>query len=275
MNPTARKYALPIAFLAIGLPVGIWAMLAMGDPQAAEKASDKAAFRSVSTTALGRDDLRAEARWEPVTTLTGTGPADKSFDIARRAIQWRVGWNCKSGKFHLTAGGDGASKVVTDMSCPSQGAKVLVGSGPSEIGVKASGDWRVSVRQQVDTPLEEPPLAGMTPASLIARGRFHRIQKRGEGTLSLYKLPSGRLALRYSHFYTAPSPGLELWLSTARNPHSTLDARSASHINAGPMRSTYGNYNQVLARRITADQFKSVVVWCPTVLIAFSAASLR
>lgn len=276
MNPTVRKLAFPIAFLAVGLPVGIWAVMAMGDPEAAEKASDKAAFRSVSTTALRGDDLRAEARWDKVTSLTGAGSAERSFHIARRAIQWRANWSCKSGKLRLSAGrGSQDGKLLADTSCPDAGTEILVGHGPARVQVRASDRWRVTVKEQVDTALEEPPLAGMTDASRLSRGHFHRIQKRGEGTVSLHRLPSGRLALRYEKFYTAPSPGLELWLSSARNPKSTLDARRAPHVNAGALRSTYGSYNQLLPRGIGADRFDSIVVWCPTVQIAFSAAPLR
>ena len=275
MNSTARKLALPIAFLAVGLPVGIWAVMAMGDPKGAEKASDKAAFRSVSTTALGKDQLRAEARWERVASFPGTGSAERSVDISRRAIQWKVDWRCRSGRVHVTAGpGSRPGEVVADASCPGAGSKTLVDHGRATVAVKASGSWSVDVRQQVDTPLEEPPLAGMSPRALLARGRFHRIQKRGEGTVSLYRLPSGRLALRYERFYTAPSPGLELWLSRAEDPRSTLDSRRAAHVNAGPLRSTYGSYNQLLPRGAAAEKIKSVIVWCPTVLIAFGAAPL-
>lgn len=250
--------------------------MAMGDEEAAEKASDKAAFKSISTTASGRDDRRAEARWEDVTRISGSGSADRSFDIAGRAIQWRTDWRCRSGKLRLTVGRQSErGKVVADTSCPDAGTSSALGHGRGSVRVSASGDWRVVVKQQVDTALEEPPLEGMTDASLISRGRFRPIQKKGEGTVSLYKLPSGRLALRYEGFYTSPSPGLELWLSRARNPNSTLDARRAEHIDAGGLRSTFGTYNQLLPRGISADDFDSIVIWCPTVTIAFAAASLR
>ena len=275
MKSTLRKLALPVAFLAVGLPVGIGAVMAMGDEEAAEKASDKAAFKSISTTASGHDDRRAEARWEHVTTISGAGSADRSFDIAPRAIQWRANWRCRSGKLRLSVGRESKDgKVVADTSCPDAGTQSSLGHGPDSIRVEASGDWRVGVEQQVDTALEEPPLAGMNDASLISRGRFRPIQKKGEGTVSLHKLPSGRLALRYEDFYTSPSPGLELWLSHARNPDSTLDARRAEHIDAGGLRSTYGSYNQLLPREVSAGDFDSIVIWCPTVTIAFAAAPL-
>ncbi len=275
MNASARKLALPIAFLAVGLPVGIGAVIAMGDEEAAEKASDKAAFKSVSTTALGGEDRRAEARWEPVTKFAGKGPAKRSFAIAKGATQWKTGWRCQSGTLRLSAtrrsqGGE----VLADTDCPDAGTETLTGDGPGKLDVEASGRWQVALQQQVDTALEEPPLRGMTDARLLSRGRFHRIQKRGEGTVSLYRLPGRRLALRYENFYTAPSPGLELWLSRARDPKSTLDSRRAPHIVAGGLRSTFGSYNQLLPRKVSADEFDSIVIWCPTVLIAFSAAPL-
>jgi hypothetical protein len=101
------------------------------------------------------------------------------------------------------------------------------------------------------------------------------IQRRAEGRVDLYRLPGGRLALRFENFYTTGSPGLEVWLSQARNPKSTLDARDAPHLNAGHLRSTLGTYNQLLPAEATVDQIDSVVIWCPTVTIAFGAANLR
>lgn len=276
MKSTLRKLALPILFLAIGLPVGIGAVMAMGDEEAAEKASDKAAFKSISTSASARDDRRAEARWEDVASFRGTGATDRSFDIAERAIQWRAHWRCRSGKFRLTIGRTSADgKVAGDTSCPDAGTQSALGHGPGEVQIRASGAWGVAVKQQVDTALEEPPLKGMTDSALISRGRFHPIQKKGEGTVSLYRLRGGRLALRYEDFYTSPSPGLELWLSSSRNPRSTLDSRRARHIDAGGLRSTFGSYNQLLPRSVSADDFDSIIIWCPTVTIAFAAAPLR
>ena len=276
MKPTVRGLVLPVAFLAVGLPVGIGAVMAMGDEEAAEKASDKAAFKSISTTASGRDDRRAEARWEEVATFHGAGAAAESFDIARGAIQWRTNWRCRSGRLQLNVGRESQEgKAVVDTSCPDAGTQSALGHGRGSVRVNASGDWRVVVKQQVDRALEEPPLRGMTDARLISRGRFRPIQKKGEGTVSLYRLPSGRLALRYENFYTSPSPGLELWLSRARNPDSTLDARRAEHIDAGGVRSTFGSYNQMLPREVSAGDIDSIVIWCPTVTIAFAAAPLR
>lgn len=277
MNSTARKLALPAAFLAVGLPVGIGVMIAMGeDPEEAEKASHKAAFQSISTTASRPDERRAEARWETVTRLRGTGSTERTFDISRRAIQWKADWRCRSGKLALRIGrGSEPEKKVTASSCPDAGSQTSLGHGQGALGVSASGPWQVTVRQQVDTALVERPLKGMTAATLLSRGRFHPIQKKGEGTVSLYRLPNGRLALRYENFYSSPSPGLEVWLSRAGNPRSTLDSRRAPHVNAGEIRSTLGSYNEILPRGVDSSEIESIIIWCPTVQIAFTAAPLE
>jgi len=268
-----RRLALPLALLVVGLPIGIGAVMAMGPEEAPQEASES--FMPISQGSIPRDQRTAQARWEEVSTFTGAGPAEKSFTIAKGAVQWKADWMCSSDKFRMSAGRRSEeSKLLVDTSCPDFGAESSTGDGPGELQVTASARWRVVVSQQVDTELEEAPLAGMTEASLLARGRFHPVQKQGEGSVSLYELEDGRLALRYEDFYTSPSPGLELWLSRAKNPDSTLDARDAPYENAGTPRSTFGSYNQLLPRGIGADEIDSLVIWCPAVEIAFSAASL-
>lgn len=265
---------MPLVLLVVGLPVGIGAVMALGDDEAPTEASDS--FRPVSQGSIPRNERHSQPRWQQVASFTGAGPAEKSFAIADGAIQWKADWKCSSGKLRLSAvRRSEESKVLVDSSCPDAGAEISTGDGPGRLQVIASAPWRVVVAQQIDTALEEPPLVGMTRASLLARGRVRPIQKKGEGTVSLYRVRGGRLALRLEDLYTSPSTGLELWVSEAKNPDSTLDARDAPYVNVGAPRSTFGSYNQMLPPQIRADQVDSIVIWCPAVQIAFSAASLK
>jgi hypothetical protein len=73
VSPTFRKLALPAAFLVVGLPAGVGVVMAMGgddppDPQSAFTVAQGAAPQNVR---------RAQA----VTTLSGSGPAERSFAI--------------------------------------------------------------------------------------------------------------------------------------------------------------------------------------------------
>jgi hypothetical protein len=65
-----------------------------------------------------------------------------------------------------------------------------------------------------------------------------------------------------------------VWLSRTHNVKSTLEARQSKHADVGALRSTLGSYNQMLPPQISADSFHTIVIWCPTVLIAFAAAPL-
>lgn len=274
MSPTISRLAVPIALLVVGLPLGIGAVMAMGGDDAPQEAS--ASFIPISKGSIPKNERHAQARWVHLATFTGAGAADETFDVAEDAIQWKADWRCSSGNLRMSVGRNSEpGKLFADTSCPDAGTETSTGDGPAELQVSASGPWRVVLSQQVDTALEEPPLDGMTKTSLLARGRVHPIQKRGEGSVSLHRLENGRLALRFEDFYTSPSPGLELWLSRAKNPNSTLAAREATHVNAGTPRSTFGSFNQVLPAEVGAEDFDSILIWCPTVKIAFSAAPLR
>jgi len=272
VNATTRKLVLPVAFLVVGLPAGIGVVMAMAG---SEKTKRDSPFTSITKGADQRDVRLAQPRWEKVATLTGDGPADRSFAISDRAIQWQADWSCTSGQFRMTVGHPAEDgKNLASSSCPDVGVESSTGHGRASLKMSASGPWRVTVKQQVDSALEEPPLAGMTKQSLIARGRFHSVQKQGDGAVAVYRLANGRLALRFENFYSSPSPGLRVWLSHARNVKSTLEARRSKSSDVGALRSTLGSYNQMLPASISADQFRTVVIWCPTVLIAFAAAPL-
>lgn len=273
LKAAALRLLLPVAFLLIAVPAGIAAVMAMEDdkPQSGESA-----FRSIENDPRQRLQRRAEPRWERVATLAGSGAAEETVTIAPHAQQWRAAWSCHSGAFRMSVGDlAGEPKVVETSTCPDVGTQTSPGAGRGRIQVSAAGPWRVTVSQQVDTALREGRLAAMTKAALLARGRVHSIQNRGEGTISVYRLAGGRLALRFEDFYTSASPGLRVWLSRAKNVRSTLEARQAAHVDVGALRSTLGSYNQLLPASIDADEFSTVVIWCPTVLIAFAAAPLK
>lgn len=274
MKAAIRSLAIPLAFLVIALPAGVGVMMAMGERK--DPSEDESAFAPISRGGTTRVERHAQPRWEQVARFAGTGSAERSFAIAPRAIQWRADWTCAAGTFRMAVGRkEQDARTLATSTCPDVGVESSVGRGDGRMQISATGAWKVRVKQQIDTALEEKPLAGMSDATRLARGRFHPVQKHGEGTVSLHRLPSGRLALRFEDFYTSASPGLKVWLSRERDVKSTLEARQAKYRDVGVVRSTLGSYNQMLPADVDASKVHSIVIWCPTVLIAFSAAPLR
>ena len=246
-----------------------------GDEKEKAEASDP--FAAISQAPAQREQpTRSTPRWERVVTFSGSGPATKAVTIARGALQWRARWRCESGQFELTSQPpphDG--KPLAKGPCRGQGAGVSIQHGQVRLAVKASGPWRVTVEQQIDTPLHEPPLPGMTEERLVERGRFFPIDKPGKGVASVYRLPNGRLALRIEDFQTTPNIDLFVWLSEAANPRTTKQAARAPHTVVQEMKATIGDQNYLLPRNVRPERIRSVVIWCEPVQNAYTAAALK
>ncbi len=219
---------------------------------------------------------RAAPRWEPVARIAGTGERTTRLDISQRAIQWRARWRCSAGRIALSiAPAPASGEARHDARCPRSGSAEWIRTGPVRLTVAATARWSAVIEQQVDTPLSEPPLAAMRSAPVVARGRFYGIERRGTGSARLYRLATGRLALRLEDFRTAANSDLFVWLSVARRPRTTQQSFRARHVEVALLKSTIGDQNYLLPRRIDADSIRSVVIWCEPVQIAYAAASLR
>jgi len=222
---------------------------------------------------------RAAPRWEPIATLSGSGPASRPITIARRAIQWRARWRCQTGRLQLaTVASAGDRTLARADECPRRGTSTSVRTGALRLAVKASGPWRIALEQQVDTALHEPPLAAMRSpqARVLARGRFYELERTGRGSALLYRLPGGRLALRLAGgFATAANTDLFVWLSTSPKPRNTVQAARTKHTVLRGLKSTLGEQNYLLPAGSSASAVRSIVIWCEPVRIAYTAAALR
>lgn len=143
--------------------------------------------------------------------------------------------------------------------------------------MQASGKWRLVVEQEVTTALHEPPLPAMRSAGaqVVSRGNFYSVERKGNGSATLYRLPGGRLALRMTQFATDPNTDLFVWLSQAAKPKTTAQVFKAKHTVLSGLKSTLGDQNYVLPQGLDAKAIRSIVVWCNPVQIAYAGASLH
>jgi hypothetical protein len=238
-------------------------------------------FTKIEQREQGRD-ARAQAtvapRWERVASLRGAGEAARTVRISRQAIQWRVRWRCTRGSFalRLTPRPSEGNPLARD-KCPGRGEALSIDTGKLRLGVKTKGSWRATVEQQVTEPIAERPLPAMKAegASVVSRGRFYPIERRGSGKVDLYELADGRLALRFEDFETSANTDLFVWLSEADRPRTTKQALRSEHNEFAALKSTAGGQNYLLPEGVEADAVRSVVIWCEPVRIAYTAAMLR
>lgn len=226
-------------------------------------------------------DIRSQPWWQPLTTLQGDGPATSDeFAIDSHALQWRVNWHCERGSLRVVPAepsGQALPRPLADAACPSQGTGYSVQTGTFVLQVSATGPWAVTVEQQVDSPLVEPPPPGMDSpdAQVLATGAMYDVDRVGEGTVRIVSLPDGRRVLRLEDFFVSINSDLEIWLSEHPRPKTTPEAASADHRQVSFLKATAGAMNYELAPEVDLARYQSIVIWCELTSNAYAAATLQ
>ena len=219
---------------------------------------------------------RAAPRWEQVRVVTGNAPTEVPVTIAPGAIQWRVKWDCEAGKMVInTTPPPPRSGPLVDSPCPDNGEGFSVLQGEIKLAIQASGPWKATVEQQVDTPLDEPPLPEMASARVLGRGDFYNVDKTGKGSVTLYELPDGRRALRFEPgFEVLNDPDLVVWLSEATAPKTSKEVDDSPHVEIAALKSTRGSQNYIVPDDLPIARIGSVALYCVPVPSIYIAASL-
>ncbi len=245
------------------------------DPRPAA-VSRRADAPTATTVEPRKTVLRSQPWWQDVTTLSGVGPTTApAFAISDDAVQWRVKWTCQSG--HLTVMAPGRSRPVVDANCPGPGAGYGTATGNVSLEVRAEGSWEMHVDQQVDVPLNEPPLPTMTQpgAVRVSSGSFYRIDQTGTGTVTLYHLVDGTYALRLDDFFVTANTELEVKLSALEEPKTSDQFAGAPSALVSPLEVTAGSLNFILPADVDPTRYQSVVIWCRLINSAYAGATLR
>ena len=248
-------------------------------PVASGRDASAAPGGATATTAVAgapaKSVLRSQPWWQGVTTLQGTGSTTATVNIDSGAIQFRASWQCQTG--HLAVTSDTRPRPFIDTACPTNDIGYGVDKGTVTLKITADGPWQLKVDQQIDVPLNEPPLPAMTApgASVVSKGDFYRIDQVGQGTATIYRLPSGTYALRFDNFFVTPNSDLEVRLSPLDAPKTTdqfVSGPQSALIRALDV--TAGSLNFDIPPDVNVRQYKSVVLWCEVQHSAYAAASL-
>jgi len=220
--------------------------------------------------------LRSYPWFQAVTTIEGAGAMTSApFTIGSSALQWRVKWTCGSG--HLIVTVPQRPKALVDGACPGGEAGYSTRTGVTRLKVVADGPWKVTVEQQVDVPLVEPPLATMTApgAKPILQGGFYKIDQSSTGRATIYRQADGSYALRLEDFFVSPNSELQVRLSKLKEPHSSGEYAASPSVLVTDLDVTAGSLNFVIPNSIDPADFGSVVIWCQAANSAYGAATFK
>jgi len=248
-------------------------------PQARPVAVSRAAEETVGrvpTTPPKATVLRSQPWWQKVGTLEGTGSMTASpLTIDDRAIQWRAKWTCQSGRLLVRA--PRQNRPMVDAACPGAETGYGARTGGVSLEVTADGPWQLQVDQQVDVPLNEPPLPEMTApgSTAVATGSFYRVDQVGTGTVTLYRTADGGHALRLDDFFVTANTDLEVQLSPLQAPRTTEEIIGARSGTVASLDVTAGALNFRFPPGLDPASYRSVVIWCERTRNAYAAASLN
>jgi hypothetical protein len=248
-------------------------------PAAASRdAAGQASGGAPATTAPPRDStvLRSQPWWQGITKLEGRGSMTATpFTVSQDALQWRAKWTCETGRLVVRA--PGQARPIIDAPCAGGETGYGLRKGAVALEVTADGPWTLTVDQQLDLPLNEPPLPVMSApdTKMILTGSLYRIDQVGTGTLNVYQTADGRYLLRLDSFFVTANVDLELRLSPLEAPRSTEQYMSSPSAFAAPLDVTTGSLNFTLPADVNPARYRSIVVWCPIVDSAYAAATLR
>jgi hypothetical protein len=229
--------------------------------------------REAASGTPAADSSPVANRWERVARFSGDGDQEtKSFEIDGGALQWRVTAECSGPRLRVSLPGPG--EPLVEPECPGTGFGFSIDPGRHSLQVAAAGSWVVTVDQQLNNPIAEPPLEGMAEGSLLAEGDFYDIDQSGTGKARLYRLPDRRLALRFDPFRVTSNSDLFVWISRAEAPSTSEEAFNSEHLQIASLKSTGGAQNYLLPADLAEDEIGSVVIWCEPIQVAYAAARL-
>lgn len=227
----------------------------------------------------GASSLRSFPWWAPVAEFEGTGDTTTDeFAIDEFALQWRASWKCDSGERLSAAArrpeGEVVGQPLVDDECPAEGAGLSVESGEFALQVEADGAWELVIEEQVDVPLVEPLTPEMEDGRVVATAEIYDMDRKGEGTLAIYRLKDGSHMLRLDDFYISPNVDLEIDVSALKRPETTDEFFEARYEEIALMPVTTGSINYKIPDSVDLKDWRSIVVWCEPLHIAYAGATL-
>lgn len=222
---------------------------------------------------------KSEPYWVAVAALAGTGPTTtQPLSIDANALQWRITYDCQTAPFRAVALNDSGGALKRPLgdsaACGAEGKGFASEPGTYTLRIDTPGAWELKVEQQVDSPLIEsldPALAGAQPAMTAT---LYGVDRQGEGTANVYRLPDGSQVIRLEDFYVTINSDLELRLSPLSAPKTTDEIAAAPFVTVAPLKATVGAMNYPVPASIDVSAYHSIIIWCEITRNAYAAASL-
>lgn len=134
-----------------------------------------------------------------------------------------------------------------------------------------------ALQPRTTLPKDEAQMPNMQSPVVVAGGSFQRIDavRYAQGSVSVFRGADGAQVMRFENFSMPSALDLRVYLSTADAPRDFAALSSAgSEFEAGLLRASFGDQNYPLPNRVAATEYRSVVLYSPTLDLVYSYAPL-
>jgi hypothetical protein len=112
-------------------------------------------------------------------------------------------------------------------------------------------------------------------AKVLAKGEFHKAEKAGSGTATVYQLADGKRVLRLSDFATDNGPDLHVRLIAADDAKDTASVAKTKYVELAKLKGNKGDQNYELPADLDLTTYRVVSIWCNRFSVNFAAAPLK
>jgi len=111
-------------------------------------------------------------------------------------------------------------------------------------------------------------------AKVLAKGEFHKADKAGSGTATIYQLADGKRVLRLTDFAVDNGPDLHVRLIAADDAKDTASVAKTDHVELAKLKGNKGSQNYDVPENVDLSKYKVVSIWCNRFSVNFAAAPL-
>ena len=111
-------------------------------------------------------------------------------------------------------------------------------------------------------------------AKVLAKGEFHKADKAGSGTATIYQLTDGKRVLRLTDFAVDNGPDLHVRLIAADDAKDTASVAKTDYVELASLKGNKGSQNYDVPENVDLSKYKTVSIWCNRFSVNFAAAPL-
>ncbi len=125
-----------------------------------------------------------------------------------------------------------------------------------------------------EAPSATPAVTATPETQTLAQGEFYDIVHEGEGQAVILQLADGVRMLRFENFMVLNGPDLFVYLVPENPVPNAVGLDLPVFLDLGPLKGNVGAQNYELPADLDLSLYQSVVIWCRSFKVPFSAAPL-